>query len=70
MDLETRLAFQFLVICSVEFKYSFVFLTNMSGKPFSFFKQKSINKAVVTEQLSSMLPFEVIVPVKMVECFK
>ena len=50
INTESGLTFQFLVICSAEFRYSFVFLPRFWENTFSFFRQKSINTAVVTEQ--------------------
>ena len=47
---ETRSTFQFLAICSAEFKFSFVFWPICWENTLSFFGQKSINTAVVTEK--------------------
>ena len=43
-------AFHLPACVSVESRYSFVFVTICWGNTFSFFRQKSINRAAVTEQ--------------------
>ena len=60
INIETRLTFQFLGICSAEFRYSFVcvcvcFNTICLENTFSFFGQISIYTAVVTEQTKMMM---------------
>ena len=57
---EIWLTFQFLVICYVEFRYSFVFLPICWEITFSFFRQKSIDTAVVTEQTSEAFDWKLI----------
>ena len=59
-NIESWSTFQFLGICFVEFSYSFVFLPICSENTFSFFRQKSINTAAVTEQTTEAFDWRLI----------
>ena len=48
------------MICSAEFRYPLVFLPIYWEKTFSFFKQKSINTAGVTEETTEAFDWKFI----------
>ena len=60
INTESWLTFQFPGICSAEFRYSFVFLPICWENTFSFFRQKPINMAAVTEQTTEAFDWKLI----------
>ena len=60
INTETRLTFQFLVIFSAEFRYSFIFWPIYLENTFSFFRPISINTAVVIEQTTEAFDWKLI----------
>ena len=60
INTESWSTFQFLGICSAEFRYSFAFWTICWKNTFSFFRQKSINMAVATELTTEAFDWKLI----------